>query len=87
MSIDPRRLKHVFLGAVEIADRAERQAWIVRECGPDEDLLGKVQALLKARDDPDSILDRLAPAPLFVTSAPGGQGFAELWAHLREHRG
>jgi serine/threonine protein kinase len=63
MSIDPQRLKHVFLGAVEIADRAARQAWVVHECGPDQELLAKVQALLKARDDPDSLIDRLAPAP------------------------
>jgi serine/threonine protein kinase/Flp pilus assembly protein TadD len=71
MSIDPQRLKHVFLGAVEIADRAERQAWIVQECGPDRELLARVQALLKARDDPDSLIDRLAPAPEAVAGTTG----------------
>src|SRR5436305_1513021 len=73
MSIDPQRLKHVFLGAVEIADRAERQAWIVQECGRYQELLAKVQALLKARDDPNSFLDRMAPVPEAPSETTGAE--------------
>jgi hypothetical protein len=61
MSLDPRRLKEFFLGATAISDRAQREAWLAQQCGPDRDLLAKVQALLKARDNPESFLDLLAP--------------------------
>jgi serine/threonine protein kinase len=61
MSVDPRRLKEVFLGATQIPDPAQREAWLVQQCGPELDLLAKVRALLKARDNPESFLDLLAP--------------------------
>jgi eukaryotic-like serine/threonine-protein kinase len=62
MSFDPQRLKQLFLDAAAITDRAQRQAWLVQQCGQDADLLAKVQALLKARENPESFLDILAPA-------------------------
>jgi serine/threonine protein kinase/tetratricopeptide (TPR) repeat protein len=61
MSVDPKRLKELFLGAAAITDRAQREAWLATQCGPEPDLLAKVQALLKARDNPESLLDLLAP--------------------------
>jgi tetratricopeptide (TPR) repeat protein len=61
MSVDPRRLKELFLGATQIPDRAQREAWLVQQCGQELDLLAKVRALLKARDNPESLLDLLAP--------------------------
>jgi tetratricopeptide (TPR) repeat protein len=61
MSLDPQRLKELFLGAAEITDSAQRQAWLGQECGQDLDLLARVQALLEAREAPDSFLDVLAP--------------------------
>jgi serine/threonine protein kinase/tetratricopeptide (TPR) repeat protein len=61
MSVDPRRLKELFLGAPQIPDRANRDAWLAQQCGQELDLLAKVQALLKARDNPESFLDLLAP--------------------------
>jgi tetratricopeptide (TPR) repeat protein/serine/threonine protein kinase len=61
MSVDPRRLKELFLGAMPIANRAQREAWLVEQCGQEPDILAKVRALLKARDNPESFLDVLAP--------------------------
>jgi serine/threonine protein kinase/tetratricopeptide (TPR) repeat protein len=61
MSLDPQRLKELFLGAAEITDSAQRQAWLGQECGQDLDLLARVQALLEAREAPESFLDVLAP--------------------------
>src|SRR5262245_17010096 len=73
MSFDPQRLKHLFLEAALITDSAQRQAWLAEQCGPDADLLAKVQSLLKAREDPESFLDRLAPSP-DPPSPVGGEG-------------
>src|SRR5216683_6023198 len=73
MSFDPHRLKQLFLGAAEITDSAQRQAWLAEQCGQDPDLLARVQALLKAREDPDSLLDMLAPA---VTAPQEERGLA-----------
>jgi WD40 repeat protein/serine/threonine protein kinase/tetratricopeptide (TPR) repeat protein len=62
MAFDSPRLKQLFLDAAAITDSAQRQVWLAEQCGQDADLLAKVQALLKAREDPESFLDRLAPA-------------------------
>jgi serine/threonine protein kinase/tetratricopeptide (TPR) repeat protein len=65
MSVDPRRLKELFLAATQMPDRAQREAWLIQQCGQERDLLAKVQALLQARDNPESFPDSLAPpAPL-----------------------
>jgi WD40 repeat protein/serine/threonine protein kinase len=61
MSVDPLRLKELFLATVQIPDLAQRETWLVEQCGQERDLLAKVQALLKARDNPESFLDFLAP--------------------------
>jgi serine/threonine protein kinase/tetratricopeptide (TPR) repeat protein len=74
MSVDPGRLKELFLGAAPITDRGQREAWLVQQCGQEPDLLAKVQALLRARDNPESFLDLLAPPaaapPEAATQAP-----------------
>jgi serine/threonine protein kinase len=80
MSFDPQRLKQLFLGAAEITDSAQREAWLAQQCGQDADLLAKVQALLKAREDPESFLDILAPTaglPSPLEGAPQGSGQGE----------
>ncbi|MFL5330876.1 MAG: tetratricopeptide repeat protein [Gemmataceae bacterium] len=57
MPIDSKRVQAVFLAAVEQADRA---AILDRECGDDLELRRRVEALLKANDEPASYLDEPA---------------------------
>jgi serine/threonine protein kinase/Flp pilus assembly protein TadD len=67
MAVDAARAKSLFLAASDIADPAERAAYLERECGGDAELRGRVEALLRAND--------AAPLPVAggatVDSAPG----------------
>jgi len=57
MVADPIRVQTVFLGAVNLADADARKAFLEQACGGDADLRGRVEALLRAHDAPDSLLD------------------------------
>jgi WD40 repeat protein/serine/threonine protein kinase/gas vesicle protein len=50
MAIDAARAKSLFLKASDLADPAERAAYLERECGGDAELRGRVEALLRAND-------------------------------------
>jgi serine/threonine-protein kinase len=50
MAVDPVRAKSLFLAAVDLADPAERAAYLGRECGTDAELRGRVEALLRAHE-------------------------------------
>src|SRR5215468_10474434 len=58
MTVDAARVKSLFLEAAELADPAERAAYLERECGGDAELRQRVEALLAAHDggraDPES---------------------------------
>jgi serine/threonine protein kinase/tetratricopeptide (TPR) repeat protein len=69
MPSDPKRVQAIFLSVVEQPDPAARAAVLDRECAGDADLRGRVEALLKANDDPASFLDKPA-----VDAAPDGTG-------------
>src|SRR5579883_932431 len=56
MSVDPQRLKELFLNAAEIKTPAERAAFLERECGDDAELRRKLEVLLHAHDDSGSFL-------------------------------
>jgi hypothetical protein len=56
MAIDPNRVKDLFLAAAELPDAQARTDYLDRECGPDVDLRARVEALLRAHDDPDSFI-------------------------------
>ena len=58
MTADPRRVKELFVAVLDLPDAQARQAFLERECGSDADLRQRLQALLKAHDDPASALDR-----------------------------
>ena len=61
MPSDPKRVQAIFLAALEYAN-TERPALLDRECGPDSELRQRVEALLKAYDEPDSFLEKPAVA-------------------------
>src|SRR5215468_903811 len=67
MAADAARAKSLFLAASDLADPAERAAYLDRECGGDAELRARVEALLWAND--------AAPQPAApgatVDSAPG----------------
>src|SRR4029077_12575136 len=50
MAVDAARVKSLFLEASELADPAERAAYLERECGADAELRQRVEALLAADD-------------------------------------
>jgi serine/threonine protein kinase len=62
MSADPKQIQAAFLAAAELTDPAARAAVLDREC-PDPDVRRRVEALLKAHDEPGSLLDRPAAGP------------------------
>ncbi|MFO0798497.1 MAG: protein kinase [Gemmataceae bacterium] len=67
MPTDPARVQAVFTAAAEIADPASRALFLGEACGGDSGLRSRVDALLRAHDRPDSMLD----APL-VSPPHGG---------------
>ena len=71
MPLDPQRVQAVFLSAVECHEPAARAAVLDRECSTDLELRRRVEALLIACEEPNSILDR----PIV---GPAGHGIAPL---------
>ncbi|HQR05504.1 MAG TPA: tetratricopeptide repeat protein [Gemmatales bacterium] len=60
MPIDPKRVQAVFLAAVEQTERSARAAVLDHECSGDNELRRRVEALLRANDEPGSYLDQPA---------------------------
>jgi serine/threonine protein kinase len=60
MSTEPKSVKDIFLAAVEKAAGAERAAFLDEACAGDASMRHRVEALLKAHDEPENILDRPA---------------------------
>src|SRR5271154_1228289 len=63
------RAKSLFLAASDLSDPAERAAYLDRECGDDDELRGRVEALLRANDA--SPLPPLSTEDATVDSDPG----------------
>jgi serine/threonine protein kinase len=66
MAVDPRRVKELFVALLDLPDPQARQAFLQRECGADAELRQRLEALLKAHEHPDSVLDR----PLAAVGGP-----------------
>jgi serine/threonine protein kinase/WD40 repeat protein len=64
MPVDPARLKDIFVHALARTNPADRAAYLDAKCAGDVTLRTRVEALLRASEDPDSLLDTAAPAPL-----------------------
>jgi serine/threonine protein kinase len=62
MSDSPQDAKGIFLAAVDIADAAERAAFVERSCGDDPALRQRVEDLLRAYGQSGGPLDKLAAA-------------------------
>src|SRR6516164_8787856 len=78
MAIDAARAKSLFLAASDLADPAERAAYLERECGGDAELRARVEALLRANDDsppsaPEARRATGAFAPEVLTTDRPGQ--------------
>ena len=71
MAVDAARAKSLFLVASDLADPAERAAYLDRECGDDAELRGRVEALLRANDA--SPLPPPATDDATVDSDPGSR--------------
>src|SRR5262245_1342339 len=63
MPADPRRVKDLFVAAVELADPDARRALLDRECADDPDLRRRLDILLAAHDQPDSALNQPLATP------------------------
>jgi eukaryotic-like serine/threonine-protein kinase len=63
MPTNPVRTQTVFVAAAEIADPAARALYVAEACGDDLQLKARVEALLLAHDQPDSMLDIPLVAP------------------------
>src|SRR5579884_3657074 len=72
MKAEFRRIKEIFLAAVEKPDPAERDAYLREACGPDEDLRRQVDALLGKHAQAGSFLESPAPGPVATADPPPG---------------
>jgi hypothetical protein len=79
MPPDPNRVKAVFGAAVEFDDAGDRTAVLDRECSTDPELRQRVEALLRAHDQPDSFLDEPIVGPaghgIVPLTGPADNGF------------
>ncbi len=73
MPPDSKRVKVVFGAAVEHSSAAERAAVLDRECSTDPELRQRVEALLRAHDQPDSLLDQPIVGPVDPALATSGE--------------
>ena len=73
MAVDAARAKSLFLAASDLADPAERAAYLERECGGDAELRARVEALLAADGGGGPVLDerRHRDARTDLTRNPG----------------
>ena len=72
MPLDPARVQAVFLAAVECHEPAARAGVLDRECATDAELRRRVEALLRACEEPNRLLDQPIVGPAsngFVPSA------------------
>ncbi len=58
MATDPRRIKDLFVAALQQPDLAARQEFLDRHCADDAELRQRLDALLHAHDAPASALER-----------------------------
>jgi hypothetical protein len=77
MPLDPGRVQAVFLEALTTDTPADRAAVLDRACAADTELRYRIEALLIAHDQPDSLLDRPLAEIAEVVAATGPRCEAE----------
>ncbi len=70
MPVDPKLAQRIFLAALETVSPADRAALLDRDCAGDAVLRCRVEALLRAHDEPDGPVD--SPAAASPVNAPTG---------------
>jgi serine/threonine protein kinase/tetratricopeptide (TPR) repeat protein len=70
MNAEFRRIKEIFLAAVEKPEPAERDAYLREACGQDEELRRQVDALLGKHAQAGSFLESPAPSPVPTVDEP-----------------
>src|ERR1044072_1827050 len=63
MPTEVQRIQSVSVTAAEIRDPADRTRFLDGACAGDAELRSRVEVLLRAHDQPDSLLDQPAVAP------------------------
>ncbi len=71
MNSSAQQAKKIFLEAIEIGDVEERESFLGKACGGDSRLRERVDRLIAAHDQDDSLFDRTASAPLQPTEKLG----------------
>src|SRR5262249_41691189 len=75
MSVEANKIKAIFLAALEKATAAERAAYLDEACAANPSLRGSVEAVLRAHDVPDRLLDQPAAGHLAEEDDPSGLDF------------
>jgi serine/threonine protein kinase len=75
MSVEANKIKAIFLAALEKTTAAERAAYLDEACATDASLRGSVEAMLRAHDRTDRLLDRPAAGHLAEEDDPSGLDF------------
>jgi serine/threonine protein kinase len=81
MNVDPQKARSIFLSAVEKFAPEQWQAHLDKACGADQDLRHRVEVLLRAHEQANSLLDALSPnlspsPPPRSGEGEGGRGSA-----------
>jgi hypothetical protein len=77
MSVEPSKIKAIFLAALEKTTAAERSAYLDEACATDAALRDSVEAMLRAHDLPDRLLDQPAAGHLTEEDDPAALDFLE----------
>jgi WD40 repeat protein/serine/threonine protein kinase len=73
MPVEPSAEKALFLAALDKATPAEQAAFLEQACAGDPNLRQRVEALLRASEQPDSVLDHPAAVPQAAVAASEAQ--------------
>jgi hypothetical protein len=88
MPTDPKRVKAIFLDAVEEPDQASRGAFLDRACAGDAELRARVEVLIRCHDTDQGVRsDPVEAAGQFLPAGPGTIlakecGGCECWASV-----